>query len=215
MNTSEAFRQIDAAIKLAEEALDAGEGPFRDSGQYAESITVCASTIERLTARDSVYPQHAKRILNRVDMGSPYFVEQLLGVLKGLRRDIDAGYLLSLEEEAHADLFSDFLEMADQLLKDRHVLPAAVVAGSALEAQLRALAERSHVSTQAAGRPKRAAKLNDDLAKKGIYRKAEQKQILAWQDIRNSAAHGEAEFSIEQVRLMVQGIRDFIKRHPA
>ena len=148
-------------------------------------------------------------------MSSPFFVEQLLGVLKGLRRDIEAGYLMSLEEEVHADLFADFLGMADHLLSDRQALPAAVVAGAALEARLRALAERAGVSTEARGKPKRAAKLNDDLAKKSVYRKAEQKQVLAWQDLRNSAAHGEDGFSPEEIRLMVQGIRDFIARHPA
>jgi hypothetical protein len=215
VDTAEAFKQIDAAIEIAEEALDASEGTFRSSGQYAEAITVCSSTIGRLTTQDSVYQQHSKRVLGRANMSNPFFVEQLLGVLKGLRRDIQAGYLLSLEEEVHADLFADFLEMADRLLSDRHALPAAVVAGSALEAQLRALAERAGVSTQVRGKPKRAAKLNDDLAKKGVYRKAEQKQVLAWQDLRNSAAHGEDGFSLEEIKLMVQGIRDFIARHPA
>ena len=215
MDTAEAFKQIDAAVKIAEEALDASETTFRDSGQYAEAITVCASTIDRLTSQGSVYQQHSRRVLNQANMSNPFFVEQLLGVLKGLRRDMQAGYLLSLEEEVHADLFADFLEMANHLLSERHALPAAVVAGSALEAQLRTLAERAGISTQARGKPKRAAKLNEDLGKKGIYRKAEQKQVLAWQDLRNSAAHGQDDFSIEEVRLMVQGIRDFIARHPA
>src|SRR6476659_2425649 len=99
METAGAFKQIDAAIEVAEEALDASEGVFRNSGQYAEAVTICASTIARLTALDSVYQQQTKRVLARTDVGSPYYVEQLLGVLKGLRRDIEAGYLLSLEEE--------------------------------------------------------------------------------------------------------------------
>jgi hypothetical protein len=215
VDTNEALKQIDAAVEIAEEALDAGERSFRDSGQYAEAITISASTIERLTAQNSVYQQQTNRVLGRANVGTPYYVEHLLGVLKGLRRDIEAGYLQSLEEELHAGLFADFLEMADHLLSERHSLPAAVVAGSALEAHLRALAERSGVNIEARGRPKRAGKLNDDLAKKGVYPKAEQKQVLAWQDLRNSAAHGEAEFNIEQIRLMVQGIRDFISRHPA
>jgi hypothetical protein len=52
-------------------------------------------------------------------------------------------------------------------------------------------------------------------AKKGIYRKAEQKQMIAWQGLRNHAAHGEEEFTAQEIRLMVQGVRDFISRHPA
>jgi len=210
-----AFQQIDAAIELAEEALDASETTFRNSGQYTEAITVCASTIDRLATSDSVYALNTKRVLNTAHMGQPYYVEGLLGTLKGLRRDIQAGYLLTLEEEVHAGVFADFLEMADQLLAQKLVLPAAVVAGAALEAQLRALAERAGVNVQAGGKPKRATKLNDDLTKKGIYRKAEQKQVLAWQDLRNQAAHGEESFTAQEIRLMVQGIRDFVSRHPA
>ena len=212
---TDAFKQIDGAVALAEEALDAAEQPFRNSGQFAEAVTVCASTVDRLTARGSVYQQQALRILGHSNAAASYLVEEMLGVLKGLRRDIADGYLLTLEEEVHADLFADFLEMADHLVHERRVLPAAVVAGVALEAQLRALAERAGISTEARGKPKRAGKLNDDLGKKGVYRKAEQKQVLAWQDLRNNAAHGEDGFSAEEIRLMIQGVRDFIARHPA
>lgn len=215
MDTEEAIQQIDEALELAEEALDASEATYRLSGQYPEAATVAASTIDRLTATNSVYQVQAKRTLDRRDVGDAYYVEGMLGILKGLRRDIEAGYLQTFEEELHADVFADFLDMADHLSKEKLPIAAAVVAGSALEAHLRALAEKAGVSTQARGRPKRAGLLNDDLAKKGIYRKAEQKQIVAWQDIRNSAAHGGDDFSPEEVRLMTQGIRDFIARHPA
>jgi hypothetical protein len=214
VDAAEAIRQIDEALALAEEALDASEQPFRFSGQYPEAVTFAASTIDRLTATNSVYQVQTKRLLDRRDADVSY-VEGVLGILKGLRRDIEAGYLQTLEEELHADVFADFLDMADHLSKAKLPIPAAVVAGSALEAHLRALAEKAGVNTQARGQPKRAGRLNDDLAKKGTYRKAEQKQIVAWQDIRNSAAHGDGEFSPEEVRLMTQGIRDFIVRHPA
>jgi hypothetical protein len=215
VKASDAFKQIDAAITVADAALDAAEEELRSSGQFAEAVTICASTVDRLTAQGSSYEQQAQRILSHLNAPASYLVEEMLGVLKALRRDIADGYLASLEEEVHADLFSDFLEMADHLVQEQLVLPAAVVAGAALEAQLRTLAERVGINTEARGKPKRAGKLNDDLAKKGVYRKAEQKQVLAWQDLRNSAAHGDDGFSAEEIRLMIQGIRDFIARHPA
>lgn len=184
-------------------------------GLDAEAVTVCAAVVERLTATDSLYRRQVKRALDRKDVGSAYYPIQLLGILRALRSDIEAGYLTTFEEEVHADLFSDFLAMADSLVADRLRLPAAVVAGAALESHLRALAVRAGVRTDARGKPKRAGALNEDLAKNGTYRKAEQKQVLAWQDLRNSAAHGDDAFSAEEVRLMIQGIRDFIARHPA
>ncbi|MDQ3356301.1 MAG: hypothetical protein M3502_06220 [Actinomycetota bacterium] len=212
MKQPEAIAQIEEAIDLAERTLDNIVGL---SGRYSEAVTMCASTIERLTAVGSVYERQVKRALDRKDMGSPYYVDQLLGILKALRGDIQAGYLTTFEEQVHADVFADFLDMADRLVADDYVLPAAVVAGAALEAHLRALAARNNVTTQARGKPKRAAALNDDLSKQDVYRKAEHKQVLAWQDLRNSAAHGDDGFSPAEVRLMNQGIRDFIARHPA
>ena len=67
--------------------------------------------------------------------------------------------------------------MAGQLLRD--LLAAAVVAGSALEAQLRARADGWSVSTHARGKAKRTKTLNEELTKHGVYSMAEQKQLTA------------------------------------
>jgi hypothetical protein len=36
------------------------------------------------------------------------FVQELFGVLKGLRTDYSAGYLKTMKELIHADVFGDF-----------------------------------------------------------------------------------------------------------
>jgi hypothetical protein len=82
-------------------------------------------------------------------------------------------------------VLADFLEMADHLVREKLLLPAAVVAGAALEAHLRAMASKAGITTGTSGKPKRAGKLNDDLKAKGV------------------------------VQNMTQGIRDFIVRYPA
>jgi hypothetical protein len=77
------------------------------------------------------------------------------------------------------------------------------------------MASKGGIATSSGGKPKRAGKLNDELKAKGIYTNADHKQVIAWQDIRNDAAHGESEPAKSQVQNMTQGIRDFIARHPA
>ena len=215
MDETEVLAQIDRAIEMAGDAVDASEAGWRESGQYSEAITVCASTITRLTAIGSVYERQSRRILDRQGSSLPFYAEQLQGILKALRLDVVDGYLRTVQQEAHAEVFADLLQMADHLVADRHHLPAAVIAGAALEAHLRALAERSGVSVSWRNAPKRAGRLNDDLAKAGAYTKAEHKQIIAWQDLRNVAAHADGELAAAEVRLMAQGIRAFIDRHPA
>jgi hypothetical protein len=52
-----------------------------------------------------------------------------MGVVKGLLDDMAAGYMKSLVEIVHGDLFSDFLEMAQHLCESGYKDAAAVVAG--------------------------------------------------------------------------------------
>ena len=53
----------------------------------------------------------------------------------------------SLAALAHAEVFADFLEMAQHLLDVGYKDAAAVIAGSALEAHLRQLAVKTGVDT--------------------------------------------------------------------
>jgi hypothetical protein len=58
--------------------------------------------------------------------------------------------------------------------------------------------------------------MNDDLRGGNAYDKLDHSSVMTWVKIRNSAAHGKSEeFTKEQVGLMLQGIQDFLVRHPA
>ena len=58
--------------------------------------------------------------------------------------------------------------------------------------------------------------MNSDLAKESIYSKIDQKQVTFWLGIRNSAAHGKYdEYTESDVRLMLEGIKNFIANNPA
>jgi hypothetical protein len=56
--------------------------------------------------------------------------------------------------------------------------------------------------------------MNADLAKDGVYTKLVQKQITAWANIRNSAAHGNPdEFTEQDVINMITDVRQFLANH--
>lgn len=58
--------------------------------------------------------------------------------------------------------------------------------------------------------------MNSDLAKADIYSKLDQKNITAWLDLRNKAAHGQYDqYDDAQVKLLIDNIRNFIIRIPA
>jgi hypothetical protein len=77
--------------------------------------TSVIAAIERI-APGSVHERAARTVEgeNRRHWGYGAVVS-LLGVLVALRRDVEAGYMQTIQELVHADVFSDFLEMATEL----------------------------------------------------------------------------------------------------
>jgi hypothetical protein len=117
--------------------------------------------------------------------------------------------------------FVDFSEI-DFLLSEGHKDAAAVMCGSELEKHLRKLCVSNGIDVflpaGSAGelQPKRAERLNAELASINVYGKLDQKHITSWLDLRNKAAHGDYhEYNAEQVSLMIQGVREFVTRYPA
>lgn len=204
---------------------------FRSKSQYKDLsdlpkvdrqalVTKGIAAVHRISGKNSPYSADINRIIEK----HPYLhdhTSSIMGVVQGLRDDIKAGYLQTLVELAHADLFADFIDMAQHLTGAGYKDAAAVVAGSTLESHLRALCSKNAIQTTMVGndgksRPNKADTLNSDLAKAGVYTKLDQKNVTAWLDLRNKAAHGlYGEYSIDQVEILIAGIREFVARNPA
>jgi hypothetical protein len=139
-------------------------------------------------------------------------------LIREAREEIAGGWLRKLRGLLAAEILADFTEMALHLLEGGFHDAAAVIVGSTLEEHLRQLAGGAGVDvTLNIGPdvvPKKADRLNNDLASAGVYSKLDQKSVTAWLDLRNKAAHGKyKEYSREQVALMHQGVLDFMTRH--
>jgi hypothetical protein len=178
------------------------------------------SAIHRLAPPGSLYANNLQRYEAQLASGViaiSMALQAARGMLEALKHDYGSGYLQSVIELIHADIFADFLDMADYLLQQGYKDPAAVVTGSVLEEHLRKLCIKHGIPVvKADGSPKNADALNSDLAATGIYSKLDQKSVTAWQDLRNKAAHGKySEYSKEQVTLMLQGVREFVSRNSA
>ena len=56
--------------------------------------------------------------------------------------------------------------------------------------------------------------LIDALKKRQVFNEVQAKQLRAWADIRNSAAHGRyEEFDKNQAKMMVSGVNTFVSNH--
>ena len=145
-----------------------------------------------------------------------------LSRLKGLKDDFQKGFLGDLGLEIETAIAADYMGQAEQLLADGqsgkydHV-PAAVLAGAVLEKSLRTLCDKQSPSISTVnnnGKPLTLNSLIDVLKKNNVFNELTAKQLRAWADIRNSAAHGQFdEFNRSDVDRMIQGINDFLALH--
>ncbi len=199
-----------------------------------------SSAVGRQTSPDLRLGLHACNVrlratLNRLaPPGSPYVaalqsvsldgleeISRLAGSVTALLADYRADCLVTYRELINAELYSDFLSMAEHLLREQSLKePAAVIAGSVLEEQLRKLCDKNKIDTKITkdGKqlPKKPTVINAELKKASVYNLNEHKQVEAWLGIRNSAAHGKYdEFDEMQVSVMIRGLREFLSRFPA
>ncbi len=218
------IKQIEEILKNYEDFRN-NEKELVNSGKREERlnflITRIKAIVKRITGNDSEYYKRIKEIFVKYDKLNDYIkLKPLKGVLDGLYQDLKAGYLKSFSELIHADIFSDYIEMAEYLLEEGYKDPAAVITGSTLEEHLRKLCIKNGIDIEIMSkgklRPKKADSMNSELVKQKVYSKLEQKSVTAWLGLRNNAAHGNySEYNENQVKQMIMGVRDFIVRNSA
>lgn len=70
------------------------------------------------------------------------------GILNAAKKEIENGWLFSIKGIIAAEIFSDFLEMAEYLLSEGFKDPAAVMIGSVLEEHLRQLCKKHNIDIE-------------------------------------------------------------------
>jgi hypothetical protein len=213
------LKQIDDALSRFQTLT--GQSKYTDISdlpilQISMVATAVCDCIRRFAPRNSYYIESMDSINSNYGPGTNARLLPLGGILSALREAYQNGYLDDVTQLIHADLFSDFLEMADYLSSEGYKDPAAVIVGSVLEEHLRQLCSKNGIPVENAGKPKKADLLNADLAAAMVYSKLDQKSITGWLDLRNKAAHGKyGDYTKDQVALLLQGVRDFMVRIPA
>jgi len=185
--------------------------PDIDRNALTEWQTSVLTLLDRVFGRDSTtFEYFNKKICNPPSGYNDNYVEffeQLHAIFLSAKSDFEGGYLFDVKNLVHAEVFSNELEQAEHFLNAGYKTPAAVITGVVLETPLRKLCEQTD-GVEPAGK---INKMNDDLAKASAYNKMRHKQITAWANIRNDAAHGKIdEFDEGDVNRMIEGVRDFV-----
>ena len=140
-------------------------------------------------------------------------------IIESLRYEVENGWLNNLKGIVSAEIFTDFLEMAEHLLEKDYKDQAAVIIGSVLEEHLRQLCMKKHIPISSLKKdkliPLNANTLNTELAKIGAINSFDLKSITAQLDIRNDAAHGHwIKYDKNQVQMMHDYVLNFLSRNP-
>lgn len=138
----------------------------------------------------------------------------LVSLVRSVEHAYQMGLLGDLREIIVTDVSQDYLEQGRELLEHGFFLSAAVTVGAVLEHSLRRMCEMvvpPIAAEKPTGEPKTLNLLIEDLKKTGSFNELKAKQLRAWADVRNAAAHGEfGRFSRSDVEQMLVGIQNFL-----
>lgn len=213
--------RVDELLALGEQVLATKYTPDgRYSVSYVKPAPMAGFRTATLSFIDRVYGNlhpHFSQFSKQTEHTGASDAERGIAILQAIRSEISGGWLFSIKGLVTAELFSNFLDMAEHLHAAGYKDPAAVMIGSVLEEHLRQLCIKHSidVTEDRDGKElsKKADRLNSELAKADVYTKLDQKQITAWLDLRNSAAHGKYDqYNGEQVLQFLNGVVSFMAR---
>jgi len=215
-------KRVSELIELAEETKNSyrkkSHGGSLDYELFARLRSSGLSFIEKMYGKEHpYYTDFDKKVKSSSYQSTPKAAK---AIFQSIKDELDNGYLFEIKGLVSAEIFSDFLEMANYLIEGGYKDPAAVMIGSTLEEHLRQLCRTNGIDTTFENskgniKPKKANRLNADLGNEEVYNKLDQKNVTSWFDLRNKAAHGHYEkYTHEQVEIMYRSVTDFMARNP-
>ena len=173
-------REIEDLVAVGESLVkDAAASDHSLGHDRIQELTSIAARGGQLTSRlygsQSHYFGMFQSVVERPDfniMHSNHYgnIANVVGTLKGVQHEIENGLLTNFRNLIQAEIFSDFLEMAEYLLGEGYKDAAAVLLGAVLEDSLRKIADSNSVDTlNTQDKPLSIEPLNTSLRKKEVY----------------------------------------------
>jgi hypothetical protein len=174
------------------------------SAAFKQWATSVQNLLARTFGEESVHYRNFTKHADAFGQWESEF-EDCRGIFLAAKEDYEGGYLFDVSSLAKAEVLADALAQARELLRAGYKDPACVLARVALEVTLKQAAAKQAVAHGKLDR------MNADLCKAGVYNMARQKQITAWADIGNKAAHGDwTEYDENDARAMVDGVEAIV-----
>jgi len=188
-----------------------------DLDKYTEWITKCKSLLLTIVGNEGMYNDiYYKEFCDKTRTEQYYEAYQSnviagIGIIRALKSGIEHGLLTSVRNLVAAEVFDDYLGMAEHLAKQGYKDAAAVLVAGTLESGLRKIATKNDIALkERAG----IADINKDLRKHEIYDTLTFEHINAWKQLRNDVSHGKFEnYTLQQVKDFLNWTRSFLSLH--
>jgi hypothetical protein len=200
----EALTRLASLIEYGGGNIDYGttDGNAHFFGWRAQAI----SALEGIIGEKHIYATEFKTRVNYQN-GPAQGIE----ILRRLRSDIENGYLRKIANIISAEVFGDFLEMAEHFLAEGYKDPAVSLTGAVLEDGLRRIARNNDITVTDRDD---LSSLRDKCVGRRVFTNLIRQQITVWTTLRNSADHGKFdEYSAGQVNSMISDVRSFLSTY--
>ena len=199
------FNELTERAKSSVVVRGHGGEPEVNNERFHEWATSALNLLQRTFGEDSAHYHNFREHYESFN-GFVHEFEPCRGIFQAAREDYEGGFLFNIRALIKAEVLADdVLGQARELLNAGYKDPACVLVGVALETTLKEMCTRASVPQNKTDR------MNADLCKAGIYNLAKQKQITAWVELRNKAAHGNwGEYTLPDVEDFLNGVERFI-----
>jgi len=194
-----------AAAKVLDFTNEEGQSFFKVStADYKAWATSALSLLQRTFGENAPHYRNLFDHYKKFDGWFTQFADSF-GIFRAAAEDYSGGYLFNVRTLAKAEVLADAITQAKELIAAHYKDPACVLARVALESALKDLAARHGVAEA------KLEKMNTELCRVGVYNMAKQKQVTAWADIGNKAAHGDwSAYTDQDAQAMVLGVEALI-----
>ncbi len=132
-------------------------------------------------------------------------------ILQEMLRDVENGLVSSIEAQAKAEAFDDFLDHAKEYLKNKRPNEAGVIAGVVFEDILRTICRNNGIEEKG----KKLDSIISELTKNNLFTQIKAKRARVSAHVRTKATHAQwDEFEQEDVETTIKFTEELILKFP-
>jgi hypothetical protein len=209
ISTRERLGRIIARGEVLRAALQNGHGVSDEAPVLAWRLNA-VTVVAHLVSQQHHYRRELARIAHDRGSGAARALELTLGVLYGLRDDLESGALSDVRGLLRAEVLLDLLDRAEDHYERGYNEAATLLLVTILEDQLRSLSRLNDLATQ-----RSLELMSKELCRIGVYDTATHAAVQRWSDLGQRIVQHVGPAQRSEVAELLDGLARFLDEHPA